>query len=82
MVCIFTKKAIMQETTLKSIVWQEDNHFVAQCLVVDVSSFGDTREEAIENLDEALSLYFEGKLVRELPLIANPEIVDAHVRYA
>lgn len=72
----------MQETTLKSIVWQENNHFVAQCLVVDVSSFGDTQEEAIQNLDEALSLYFEDEPVRELPLISNPEIVDAHVRYA
>lgn len=72
----------MQETTLKSIVWQEGNHFVAQCLVVDVSSFGDTREEALQNLDEALALYFDGQPVGELPLIANPEIVDAHVRYA
>ena len=72
----------MQETTLKSIVWQEGNHFVAQCLVVDVSSFGDTRDEAIQNLDEALALYFEDESIRELPLIANPEIVDAHVRYA
>ena len=53
----------MQKTTLKSIVWQEGNHFVAQCLVVDVSSFGDTREEAIQKLDEALALHFEDEPV-------------------
>ena len=57
---------------MKGIVWQEADHFVAQCLVVDVSSFGDTREEAIQNLDGALALYFEDESVRELPLISNP----------
>jgi predicted RNase H-like HicB family nuclease len=41
-------------------VYREDNDFVAQCLNVDVSSFGATREEANSNLREALELYFEG----------------------
>ncbi|GAB4034644.1 type II toxin-antitoxin system HicB family antitoxin [Spirosoma gilvum] len=72
----------MQETTLKSIVWQEGSYFVAQCLVVDVSSFGETREEALHNLDEALSLYFEDQPFGELPSVIDPEIVDAHIRYA
>ena len=62
---IFTKTQIMKEAPLKSIVWQEGNHFVAQCLVVDVSSFGGTREEALKNLDEALALYFEDEPVAE-----------------
>ncbi len=61
----------MQETTLKSIVWQEGTYFVAQCLAVDVSSFGETRDEALHNLDEALALYFDDESVRELPLVIN-----------
>jgi predicted RNase H-like HicB family nuclease len=32
---------------------------VAQCLAVEVSSFGVTAEEALANLQEALELYFE-----------------------
>ena len=32
---------------------------MAQCLSVDVSSFGKTKKEALENLKEALELYFE-----------------------
>ncbi|MDD5417319.1 MAG: type II toxin-antitoxin system HicB family antitoxin [Candidatus Nanoarchaeia archaeon] len=32
---------------------------VATCPLVDVSSFGDTIEEAKKNVDEALELYFE-----------------------
>jgi len=46
---------------LKYIVYKDDKYFVSQCLNVDVSSFGKTRQEAIDNLNEALSLYFEDK---------------------
>lgn len=42
-------------------VYREDEFYVAQCLDVDVSSFGWAREEAIENLEEAVTLYFEGE---------------------
>ena len=35
-------------------VYREDEFFVAQCLNVDVSSFGATREEAVTNLKEAV----------------------------
>ena len=49
----------MQTITLQHIIWKEDDHFVAQCLNIDVSSFGDTKEEAIKNLQEAVELYIE-----------------------
>lgn len=41
------------------VVWKEDRYFVAQCLNVDISSFGKTYEEALKNLEEALDLYLE-----------------------
>lgn len=44
---------------VKYCVYQEDRFYVAQCLNVDVSSFGETAEEAVANLQEALELYFE-----------------------
>ncbi len=43
------------------VVWKEQQHYVSQCLNVDVSSFGDTRQEAMRNLKEAVELYFEGE---------------------
>ena len=43
------------------VVYREDEFFVSQCLNVDVSSFGKTREEAVANLKEAVELYFEGE---------------------
>ena len=41
------------------VIYREGEFFVAQCLNVDVSSFGSTREEAVANLKEAVELYFE-----------------------
>lgn len=56
--------------SLKYIVYKEGEYFVSQCLNVDVSSFGQSIEEAIENLNEALTLYFEdNKSVKEIPVI-------------
>ena len=40
-------------------VWREDDWYVSQGLEVDVASQGKTEEEALENLNEALELYFE-----------------------
>ena len=40
-------------------ITREGDWFVAQCLEVDVASQGRTEEEALDNLKEALSLYFE-----------------------
>jgi len=40
-------------------VWREGDWFVSQCLNVDVASQGETEEEALANLKEALELYFE-----------------------
>jgi predicted RNase H-like HicB family nuclease len=44
---------------IKYIVYQEGKYFVSQCLNVEVSSFGETIDEAIRNLKEAVELYFE-----------------------
>ncbi len=41
------------------VVTKEGEHYVAQCLNVDVSSFGDTLDEAVRNIRKAVELYFE-----------------------
>jgi len=40
-------------------VWREGNWYVSQCLEVDVASQGESEEEALSNLKEALELHFE-----------------------
>lgn len=49
------------QRTLKYIIQKEGKYYVAQCLNVDISSFGETQEESIYNLNEALELYFQDK---------------------
>lgn len=70
----------MQQIALNNIVWQEGEHFVMQCLNVDVSSFGSSREEALLNLTEALELYFEDASVDSIQRIENPELITTSIR--
>lgn len=42
--------------TLKYVVYQEGKYFVSQGLNIDVASCGDTRQEAISNLIDAVEL--------------------------
>ena len=53
-------------------VTHEAPWFVARCLDVDVVSQGESVDEALANLEEALSLYFEGE---ELPDALEPPII-------
>ena len=45
--------------SIEVVLYRENEARVAQALNVDVSSFGDTREEARSAIKEALELYFE-----------------------
>jgi len=65
----------MQKTHLNTIVWKEGKHYVAQCLTVDVSSFGPTKKAALANLNEAVALYFENETKPRVVAIKNPELV-------
>ena len=47
--------------SVKYIVYREGEYYVSQCLNVDISSFGQSIQEAVDNLNEALELYFEDK---------------------
>jgi predicted RNase H-like HicB family nuclease len=48
-------------------VWREGNWFVSQCLEFDLASQGETEEEALANLREALELYFEAPVATQPP---------------
>jgi predicted RNase H-like HicB family nuclease len=55
-------------------VWREGNQYVAQCLEVNVASQGDSEEEALANLREALELYFEPPLATRAPRVHMIEV--------
>jgi predicted RNase H-like HicB family nuclease len=64
------------------IVWKEGEYFVAQCLNVEVSSFGSTKEEALANLNEALELYLEDGDMDNISEVKEPELFKTQVAHA
>ena len=72
----------MNKINFKNIVWKEGKYYIAQCLNVEVSSFGKTKKEALENLKEALELYFEDIKSPKISKIENAEVVDSSFCYA
>jgi predicted RNase H-like HicB family nuclease len=62
---------------LTAAITHEAPWYVARCLEVEVASQGETVEEALDNLREALELYFEDASVPDLaepPIIASVDI--------
>ena len=65
---------------IKYVVYKEGEYFVSQCLNVDVSSFGKSIQEAIDNLNEALALYFEEPCSQvEIPVINETLLGEIYI---
>lgn len=65
--------------TFTAQIWKEADVYVSQCLEVDISSYGETEQEALDSLAEAIELYFEHLLSKshhQLRTI-DVEITDA-----
>jgi predicted RNase H-like HicB family nuclease len=72
----------MRKIDLKSVVWKEGDYYISQCLEVDVSSFGKTQKKALENLQDALELYFLDIKIPKKVEVKNPYIFSIHLQYA
>lgn len=72
----------MKKVNFRIIVWKEGKHWVAQCLNIDVSSFGRTQKQALFNVKEALSLYFEDGNKMRVPEIKSAVIRSTSLQYA
>ena len=55
-------------------VWKEGDWFVAQALDADVASQGESPEEALGNLREALELHFESPVPTSWPELRHIEV--------
>ena len=65
--------------TIEVVFYRDGKAWVAQALNVDVSSFGDTREEARAAIKEALELYFEDAAQDETIQVADVEVETVSV---
>ena len=60
--------------TFSANIWKEGPWCIAQCLEVDVASQGETEEEALANLREALELHFEPPCATAAPQLRTIEV--------
>ena len=72
----------MKSINLQNIVWKEGKDYIAWNLNTGVSSFGDTRDEALAALQEALELYFEDVPFSQAVKVERPDIVTQAFEYA
>jgi predicted RNase H-like HicB family nuclease len=60
--------------TFTATVWHEGAWYVAQCLDVDVASQGESEEQALANLRQALELHFEPPTATAQPQVRTIDI--------
>jgi predicted RNase H-like HicB family nuclease len=60
--------------SFSATVWREGNCYFSQCLQVDVASQGESEEEALANLKEALELHFESPQATRPPKVRTIEV--------
>ncbi len=72
----------MRKIALKNVVWKEDKYYVAWNLNTAVSSFGDTRKDALNSLEEALELYFEDVPIAKINKVERPDLVPLRFKHA
>jgi len=65
-----------------AIIEQEGGGYVSLCPEVDVASQGDTVEEALSNLREALELFFDGASTEELRQRVHGDVFITSVEVA
>ena len=72
----------MKKLSLQNVVWKEGKYYVSQCLNIDISSFGKTKNEALQNLSEALDLYFEDIKTPKIQEVKGAELASLAFSYA
>jgi predicted RNase H-like HicB family nuclease len=73
---------MQKKIRFNSVVWQEGEYYIAQCLEVEVSSFGKTKKEALLNLQDALILYYEDASFPEKAEVHDPTVESIELQYA
>ncbi len=57
--------------SFKYVIYKEGKYYVSQCLNIDIASCGDSIEDAINNLKDAVGLYFRNEPKKKLSAFRN-----------
>jgi len=73
------EKVSLIQMIFSVIISREEKHYVALAPDVDIASQGETIEEALANLKEALELYFEDDDATRPPLTEKPIVTQIEI---
>jgi predicted RNase H-like HicB family nuclease len=59
--------------TFTASVWREGDWYIAQCREFELASQGDSKEEALNNLAEAIEVHFEPPVATIVPEVITIE---------
>ena len=63
------------QRTIKAFIRKGNTHYVAECLEISVVTQGETLDETIANLQEAVALHLEGEDPADFGLAPNPTLL-------
>ena len=72
----------MRKIDLKNVVWKEGKYYVSWNLNTGVSSFGTTKKEALEALQEALELHLEDVPLSKIQKVERPVLEPLVFKHA
>ena len=61
--------------TIKAVIRQDETHYVGECVEIAVVTQGETLDEVVENLREAVALHLDGEDLAEMGLAPDPTLV-------
>jgi len=72
----------MSKIDFKNVVWKEGKYYVAWNLNTAISSFGKTKKEALDSLQEALELHLEDISISKINKIEKLDLAPFVLKYA
>ncbi|MBI4129812.1 type II toxin-antitoxin system HicB family antitoxin [Candidatus Roizmanbacteria bacterium] len=68
----------MAKKSLSIIVWQEGKWYIAKPVGIEVASQGQTKEEALQNLREAIELLLEDENIKLPTTFKNVQLTTMY----
>ncbi len=73
-------KQIIMDKEFHFTIWREGKSYIAQCIEIDVASCGDSYQEALANVKEALELYLEDADPDEILEVESPQLAVTTIK--
>ena len=61
--------------SIKAFIYKGDKHYITECMEIAVGTQGQTLDETVANLEEAVALHLEGENPADFNLVPNPSLL-------